>query len=705
MRMPGSRNTKEGASLPVEVVHMHLTARYEVGDLEEWLDRAGPAIRRKVVAKGAGPAPVADNPFLAAAAALGFKPPIDVRQRLAAMSYQGVGEACIHNTQLAVSASLLARGEDVEDVVELLLEATKAAAGQDGARWRWDREERTIRGMCADWVRKHPDTAARALKPAPGLPKPQARQLDRDSDDVVREGSTGAVVHNLREERQRREKPAKRKADDRAPIHVVLGEAVLAAMASRNQAVIFMRKAAWLYQGGLWSMEVDGLKGWLDVQIEMACRALSIDGSNRVRSEARGYIQSNPDLWRDEVLWDEHGKIPTRSGLVDPLTLTIEPARPEHYCTWLVDAEYDPTATCPLWEEMISDTFGDRPTEIRASTVETLREVLGCALIDVKPRALSKALCLVGGSNYGKSGVLEVFSGLFGRSSITAGLESLEGTHGLMAFVRRDPWVLHEAFDQSKWHFSSTVKAIITGEPVPINIKNGPIITTRVRSPIFWGTNHPPQFREATRAIVNRLIVIECRREFREGEFVGVGAEARRRGIDSPAKLVLREERSGLLNWAVAGLRAALERGSIAVTQEMKASADEIHRDSNLAAGFLEECCEFDRDMRVAVPDFCAAFAVWWLENKGEDRRTPSNEAISKAVIALADRRLASHPKEMRDERRRYYGGIILNRRGVDLWKRAYEAKLFEGKLASTTPADESVTRRSRGAAHQRRRT
>lgn len=694
LRLPGSHNTKDGGWLPCEVIPTGPTRRYEIDDLDEYLGWVSPVIRRKEAAPRAA-APVADNPYLRIAAEQGFKVPIDVEQRLAQMSYQGTGEASIHNTQLAVSASLLNQGENIEDVVSVLLDATQAAAGPDGSRWRWDREERALRRMCEDWRRKHPDAAAKPKAAAQAVERGEAVHEQAERREAT--GGGGGAVVQLAEERKKREKPEKpekpkkRKAGESAPVHVVIGSAVIEAMRSRGESIMFTTKGAYLYRDGLWSRQDDGLRGWLDVEIEIACRALNLDGTIKARAEARGYIQANPDLWRFEAEFDQHGKIPTRSGLVDLATGEVEAPRPEHLCSWRIEADYDPAATCPLWLQMVSDTFADRGPEGAAEIVGTLQEILGAALIDIKPRALSKALCLVGGSNCGKSGVLEVLSGLFGGSAITAGLESLEGAHGLMPFMRRVPWVLHEAFDQRKWHFSSTVKAIITAEPVAINIKNGPMISQRIRSPIFWGTNHPPQFREATRAIVNRLIVIECRREFPEGEYIGVAREARRRGLDRPSTLVTQVERSGLLNWAIAGLRRALERGAIHVSAEIREAADEIHRDSNLAAGFIEECVEFDPDRRVAVPDFCAAFAVWWLENKGEDRSIPSNDAIGRAVHALADRRIASHPKETKDKTRRYLCGIILNDQGEAFWKRAGEASVFEGKLASTTSQGSQV--------------
>jgi hypothetical protein len=666
MRLPGTHNTKHGQFTPVEELTL-TDRRYELDDLEEWLAESSPVILRKE-----RPAAVpADNPFLIAAARLGFKPSIDVEKRLQSMSYMGGGDASVHSTQLAVTASLLTNGVEREEVVQTVLDATRAAAGAYGERWNWRREERAIVQMCDTWLKKHPQQQPRSLSSAAVT-------------HTIIAGSNVIKLDEHKQEPAKKPKPAK----GGLPNHIVLGEAVIEAIKSRGDDLIFTRKAAWRYSDGLWTMEVDGLQAWLNVEIETACRALNIDSANRVISEARQWIARNPVLWRENVAWDSHGKIPTRSGLIDPITLDLTPPEPGNYCTWRVECDYVPSAKCPWWEVMISDFFGDRDETQRARLTEVIQECLGAAMIDIKPRALSKALILQGGSNFGKSGILEVLGGLFGTEQIATPLAALEGTHGLMAFTRRLPWLLHEAFDQSKWHFSSAVKAIITGEPVSINIKNGPMLSTRVKAPIFWGTNSPPQFKEATKAIINRMIVIECRREFIEGQPIGAAAEAAFRGFDKPSTLVLATELPGLLNWALAGLQRALKRGFIELTDEIKGTANAIRRDSNLVAGFLEECVEYDPDRRVSNPDFCAAFAVWWLEHKGEDRRLPSNEAIGKSLSAMSDPRIAINPEELRDKRRRYYAGIVLNEQGLEYWKRAVEASVFEGKTTNTTARD-----------------
>lgn len=690
MRLPGSHNTKEGAWKPVEVVEARFEPRYELADLEEMLAQMSPVIKKRPSEKKAGAPASSLNPFERIAATLGFKPPTDVEARLAAMDYQGSGETSIHHTQLACSASLMNRGVPLDEVVETLLSATRAAAGEMGARWNWSREETGIRRMCEDWSRKHPDHVVRPLTRQEAQEKLEGGGPSA-SRSQPRERDTSGEVVSLSEARTARKPKPRRNADGDTAIHILVGQTMLEHLAETGEAILFTKKAAYHYHGGLWLMEVDGLKAWLDVKLQAVAEGLGLESTNRLLSEARGWVTRRPALWRDTVAFDAHGMIPTRSGLLDPRTLALTPAQPSHYCTWRVEADYDPSAACPTWDLMLGDTFADRAPAQKTDVLGVLQEVLGCALLDVKPRGMSRALVLVGGSNYGKSGILDVFAGLFGEDANSTSLDQLEGTHGLMGFMRRVPWVLHEAFNQAKWHTSSTVKAIITGDPVPINIKNGPIINQRIRAPIFWGTNSPPQFKETTLAVVNRLLIIHCKRIFDDRSPVGAALEAHEKGFDRPSNLVLATERSGLLNWALAGMQRALARGAIIQTDETRAAGDEMHRDSNLAAGFIADCVEFDPDWRVSVPDFCAAFSAWWAQEKGTDRFIPSNEAISKAVVALALSRLAYHPLELRDKKRRYYCGIKLNAEGEAFWKRALQARAFEGKLASTTPDTDEV--------------
>lgn len=166
MRLPGSHNSKDGDWKEVVVTSFHPERRYEFDDIEEWLSEQSPVmLRRSRERAETAEKYMAAREHLAAgencffaeyAKRIGFKPPVNVQQRLNAMMYMAGGENSIHTTQLSVTASLLNAGVPIDEVVERVLIATRAAAGEYGARWNWRREERKVRGMCETWLEKCP---------------------------------------------------------------------------------------------------------------------------------------------------------------------------------------------------------------------------------------------------------------------------------------------------------------------------------------------------------------------------------------------------------------------------------------------------------------------------------------------------------------------------------------------------------------------
>jgi phage/plasmid-associated DNA primase len=79
------------------------------------------------------------------------------------------------------------------------------------------------------------------------------------------------------------------------------------------------------------------------------CRTIGLVSNTKIVNETRAWLQRNPDLRPKKVDWDNHGLIATLSGLVDWEDGSIEPLTPDDYATRLIDCEYDPAATCPIW--------------------------------------------------------------------------------------------------------------------------------------------------------------------------------------------------------------------------------------------------------------------------------------------------------------------------------------------------------------------
>ena len=501
-----------------------------------------------------------------------------------------------------------------------------------------------------------------------------------NNEEVVVDLASKREEKKAKQNADAKETKAKRKA--KLSMYAVIGNTVLGVMWKGGVSLLTTGDQLWRCDNGLWSLMEAGARQSIEVEIERCCENLKIDTEIRLVAEVRAWIMRRPSLRHEKVKWDAHGKIPTKSGLIDPKTLKLEPLTPEHYATWGLDVEYDPAAKCPWWELALQDMLADRPEEVRRQYVGLLQEMHGVSLLDDKPKALTKALILVGDSNSGKTTALEVMSGLLTDNPIATSLETLGGPHGMMEFVRRAPWVLHEAFDGGKWHPSARFKSIISGDTVDINIKNGPMISKRITQPIYFGSNLPLQIREPTNAVRNRVIIINCLQEFDPEKLIGAGAETVRLGFEKPWQMILKNEKAGLLNWALAGMQRAMKRGSFEKVAEVEETLEEFRIESNLAASFLMECCTFGPDNRIRVADFCAAFSTHWVQNKSGDQPVPGNDAIMRAVKLFGDKRIAVG-KDLRDTTYRYLCGPHLTTAGLGYWEIAVKADRWTGKEAS----------------------
>jgi phage/plasmid-associated DNA primase len=425
----------------------------------------------------------------------------------------------------------------------------------------------------------------------------------------------------------------------------------------------------WWYSDGLWSLVLEP-ETLLNLQIEITLRDNGLRKFSFAKfiAEARRYIERSPDIRSSTpIVWDDHGKVSTRSGLIDPVTLKIEPLKKEDYATWRIEIDYDPEAVCPLWEELLSDYFIDHTPEEKAKSITLLQDILGTTLIDRLPKALKVALVLWGASDTGKSQLLRILSGLTSNKPISTPLSEINKTHGLEEFTRRAPWVLDEAFNLSDWHLSDRVKAIISRETLSINVKNHPLLTMPINAPALWGTNHSPTFKENTEAILNRLKIVPLKRVFKKGEYVGVAAKARKiNPAWEPSDLILAREKAGLLQWALIGLQRALKRGNFVNTAEGTAALDAMRLESNPVSGFVDDCILFDPEKMMSTADFCAAFTGWREASHGGEKITLGRNIIGKNLVALAHPRIGQDKNVFKEETgRRYYMGITFNKEGA----------------------------------------
>jgi P4 family phage/plasmid primase-like protien len=673
LRVPGSHNSKRGEWREVTVLKEG-NETYTLDQLDAWLAPTTPPV---MVRRNQD-----QNPFLRQAQEQGFRAPIDVEQRLADMVVGGDGETGVHQTQLSCTASLMHAGVDIEDAVTMVLDATRELGGTEN--WNWVQEELTIREMCTDAIKKFQKEPSRSTLTLHPL-EPSLRELVNAPP-----ASVVSLADARKEREERKVDPDREAAKDRAKQrlsskkkneHVVIGMGILAKLADDGQEIMYTQNQCWIYSGGVWkAMDGDEEKAWASVLVEQGCTELKLVSNTKIVNETRAWLQRQPDLHKKDIEWDAHGCIATTNGLFDWRTGSVTRISPDDYVTRVIDCDYDEQADCPVWLEMLYDDYG-----FTEDTIEFLQDLLGVSLLSKKPRSLMRALVLLGPSNSGKSNILNAFAGLISDDHNPTPLDTLNGTHGLMQFLKPVPWVLHEAFEQSRWEMSANAKALLSGDVIHVNIKNGPLVPLEFKQPIFWGSNVPPQFKEASRAMENRLAIVKMQKTFDPHRITGTALKAVQAGYNTPAELVLATEKEGLLAWAVDGLKRAMQRGHFVFTNEMTDSLSAMRTDSNMAVGFLEACCIYDPESYITTADAYAAFSIW--HNDHRSGPTPSVDSLGRAMASSSDARLLTGHKVSHV---RVYAGIRLNDDGLGCWEgySTSQRAMNSGQRVSGSAAD-----------------
>jgi len=680
LRLPGTHNSKNGEWTEVVVEVNQPTRRYELDDLRDWLELAPQPLLHRRERAGNGQSP--DNPFLMIARRQGFKPPIDVEARLAAMQYQGPEETGIHRTQLAVSASLLNQGLAVDEVVTLLLEATHVAAGEAGQKWNWRREERELRGMCEAWQKKHPEIAAKATV-AEGAAEPAPPPLEPPSGSTEPPASAppgpsaGSAGASTASGPSVSVSASPRKAGKlkRAQLAVILADGVIAAIRRDGGDLLLTEGDLHFYRDGLWSPADDAIEQRLRVLIQQGADTLG-EADTKILSAAWKRLKEHPALYRAHIDWDAAGKVCLTNGVLDLTSRAFTSWAPEHYLRRKLAVAYDPAATdIPRITEFIAGLFPGRP-----DIIELLQEFAGAALcVRLLHREQRRALWLIGASRTGKSELGRLLGHPFGPSVVAPTVRDLEEPFGLEVFYRATAWVCDDAANEGDKLNPQRFKTVVTGEPINIRRKYKGAIRIELAIPVVLTANALPAARDASDAVFNRSLVVDMTHVFDDA-----AAIAFRRKLGVPlserwlSDWLFRQEGPGFLNWALVGLDRLLERGGFKIPEEVENAILDFKDQGSFVSEFARVALGPDARIRITRTDLVCAFHGWLKAEEGDNAKLyGARWLIPKLRIACP---WITHYTG--DGGVRYLGGAQMTTQGLDHWETQHNAAAQDGRGA-----------------------
>lgn len=321
----------------------------------------------------------------------------------------------------------------------------------------------------------------------------------------------------------------------------------------------------------------------------------------------------------------------------------------EQLLTKVMPVAYDPAARAPRFQ-----AFLDQIQPVREMQ-RFIQRWFGYSMT-----GLTAEQCfafLYGGGANGKSVLVDLMARLMGDYAASAKIESITGrgrrgggdaTPDLVPLIGAR-FVRTSEPDDGQRLQEGLIKELTGGEPILVRALNENFVLVY---PIFKLTisgNHKPEIHGGDDGIWRRVMLVPFD--------VQIPIEDR----DPELGVKLWDERAGILNWLIEGLRDYLAHG-LQVPDQVRAATAEYREDSDPLATFLTSCCGVSGNPEHSMrsKDLSDAFA-YWLDESGRGSWTP--RTIFKRLSAKAGKwksPVTGKTFERRKSSDPYYDGIDL---------------------------------------------
>jgi putative DNA primase/helicase len=244
--------------------------------------------------------------------------------------------------------------------------------------------------------------------------------------------------------------------------------------------------------------------------------------------------------------------------------------------TYCLPYDYDPHATCPMWDKFISEVLvKEGTTETDWELVALFQELVGYSLT---PHTKREAMAwMFGEGSNGKSVAIHIIEKLLGAMAMAIDFQGVgqPGNYDLADIPGKRVLLSTEA-ERNKSMAESYIKRIVTGDTIKARPIYGSPIEFQSTAKIWWAMNDKPIIRDTTDSMWRRMKLIPFYRKFIEGENADT---------ELPAKL--ETELSGILNWAIAGLIRLTLNGKFTVAQASEDAKREYREEANPIAQWV----------------------------------------------------------------------------------------------------------------------
>ena len=297
-------------------------------------------------------------------------------------------------------------------------------------------------------------------------------------------------------------------------------------------------------------------------------------GTEHVKKEVIGHIRDRTRVDREEFNKDKN-LIPLKNGLFDLDTWKLQPHNPDLLFTYQLPVEYDPNAECPKIHKFFSEVLNEED-------IPLIQEIFGYCLYPSMPA--QKIFFLLGPGGNGKGIVLGLILRLLGMENVS-NVELYELEHGrfvLYVFYGKLANLMSEP-NPKRMSKSTRIKSLTGGDMISAEIKGKQRRINFINfAKMIVAANKIPEITDTTIALWRRVIAIEFSHFF--------GDDIADKNLIE--KLTTPKELSGLLNWALEGLKRLRENNwCFSTTKSSEETKDKMRMYADPIYAFIKEKC------------------------------------------------------------------------------------------------------------------
>ncbi|MFF6977381.1 phage/plasmid primase, P4 family [Streptomyces sp. NPDC008343] len=328
------------------------------------------------------------------------------------------------------------------------------------------------------------------------------------------------------------------------------------------------------------------------------------------------------------------------NGLLRIRDRALLPHTPGLFNLVSVPFTYDPTATAPTWEHLLSQIWPDDPDAIAA-----IQEWFGYVLSGRTDQ--QKILLMVGPSRSGKGTIARILKELVGKENLAGPTLAGLGTNfGLSTLIGKPLAVIADARLSGSDNNSQVVERLLTisGEDtIDIDRKYREVWTGKLPTRLVILSNELPHFGDSSGVIARRFVLLNMTVSW-------LGKE------DPTLFDRLVAEMPGILNWALEGIARLQRTGRITEPASSREAVTTMQDTASPTSAFVRERCTTGPTCTVPVD---ALWTVWreWAEDNNV--RPGTKQVFGRNLLSVVPQLTLTRPRDG-ESRVRTYTGIAL---------------------------------------------